>query len=232
VIKEARTDAEPTDLPRMVSLAVHELRTPVTVVAGYLRMLLREQGGPLTDKQRKMLEEADKSCGRIGALVAEMSELGKLEAHELGLARQDFDLSATVADAAAGLHDNDRGVRVEVRGGDRPLMVNGDRPRITAAIQALLHSAIRERVEPGVIVAECTLVDRWVVVAIGDEAMLPSLRRNAGDPSGPGFDEWQGGMGLALPVARRILEAHGGALWSSTNGTSRAASGLRLPLAP
>ncbi len=66
-------------LPRLLSLAVHEFRTPVTVVAGYLRMLLREQGGPLTDKQRKMLEEADRSCTRLGALVAEMSDLGKLE---------------------------------------------------------------------------------------------------------------------------------------------------------
>ena len=71
--------AEHNALPRTLSLAVHELRTPVTVVAGYLRMLLREQAGPLSDKQRKMLEEADRSCGRLGALVAEMSELGKLE---------------------------------------------------------------------------------------------------------------------------------------------------------
>jgi signal transduction histidine kinase len=68
--------------PRAMSLAVHELRTPVTVVSGYLRMLLREQGGPLTDKQRKMLEEAERSCGRIGALVSEMSELGKLHGGE------------------------------------------------------------------------------------------------------------------------------------------------------
>ena len=47
----------PDLLPRVMSLAVHELRTPVTVVGGYLRMLLREQAGPLTERQRKMLEE-------------------------------------------------------------------------------------------------------------------------------------------------------------------------------
>ena len=34
--------------PKALSLAVHELRTPLTVVSGYLRMLLKEQGGPLT----------------------------------------------------------------------------------------------------------------------------------------------------------------------------------------
>ena len=56
--------AELNLFPRVMSLAVHELRTPVTVVSGYLRMLLRDQAGPLTDKQRKMVEEADRSCTR------------------------------------------------------------------------------------------------------------------------------------------------------------------------
>jgi signal transduction histidine kinase len=87
--------------PRALSLAVHELRTPVTVVAGYLRMLLKEQGGPLSEKQRKWLEEAERSCGRIGALVAEMSDLGKLESKQLSLARQTFDLAAVVAELAS-----------------------------------------------------------------------------------------------------------------------------------
>src|SRR5438034_3071099 len=84
---------EHNTFPRALALAVHEFRTPVTVVSGYLRMLLKEQGGPLTEKQRKMLEEAERSCGRIGALVAEMSELGKLEGGELAVARQVFDLA-------------------------------------------------------------------------------------------------------------------------------------------
>src|SRR3954462_12371978 len=84
-------------LPRVMSLAVHELRTPVTVVGGYLRMLLRVQAGPLTDKQRKMLEEAERSCGRLGALVNEMSEFGKLESGDVALARQEIDVAALLA---------------------------------------------------------------------------------------------------------------------------------------
>src|ERR1700741_1955119 len=132
--------------PRALSLAVHEFRTPVTVVSGYLRMLLKEQGGPLTDKQRKMLEEAERSCGRIGALVSEMSELGKLESGDLGLARQPFDLAALVAELASGMHEgHDRGVRLETRGADRPIEVVGDRPRLSTALHALLHAALRGR---------------------------------------------------------------------------------------
>jgi two-component system cell cycle sensor histidine kinase PleC len=219
-------------LPRAMSLAVHELRTPVTVVAGYLRMLLREQGGPLTEKQKKMLEEADRSCGRLGALVAEMSEFGKLEGRELTFARQEFDLGALAAELASGMHEgSDRGVALEVRG-SAPVKVTGDRTRIAAAMKALMHSALRERGDPGVIVVECSVVTGnpgWAVVAIGDNATLPSLTRLAsGTP--PPFDEWRGGLGLALPVARRVIEAHGGALWSGDGDHARAASALRLPL--
>lgn len=222
---------QPNILPRAMSLAVHELRTPVTVVAGYLRMLLKEQGGPLTEKQRKMLEEADKSCSRLGALVAEMSEFGKLESREQPLARQDFDIAALAAELASNMHEgDDRGVRVVTRGTDAPVIVNGDRARVAAALRALMLSAVRERGEPGTITVDCTPIDGpppSVRVAIGDEVMLPALTQSTGV-----FDEWRGGMGLALPVARRVIDAHGGALWSAEGGHSKAACALRIPLRP
>jgi signal transduction histidine kinase len=215
-----------------MSLAVHELRTPVTVVAGYLRMLLREQAGPLSEKQRKMLEEADRSCGRLGAIVAEMSEFGKLAGGELALARQEFDLAAVVAEVASELHDGeDRGVTLEARV-LTPVMVTGDRVRIASAVKALMQSAVRERVEPGIVVARCSTVTGnpgWGVLAIGDDAVVSELERGAA-ASRLDFDEWRGGLGLALPVARRVIEAHGGSVWSGTGPHARSTSALRLPL--
>jgi signal transduction histidine kinase len=237
-------------LPRAMSLAVHELRTPVTVVAGYLRMLLREQAGPLSEKQKKMLEEADRSCSRLGALVAEMSEFGKLEGGEVALARQDFDLAALAAELASGLHDGvDRGVQLEARApaGIKEIRVAGDRTRIAASIKALMQSAVRERVEPGILSVRCSVagpvadgpVDalgagtapRWAVLAIGDDAAMPELERVALEPP-DAFDEWRGGLGLALPVARRVIEKHGGAVWCATGPAARATAALRLPLIP
>jgi signal transduction histidine kinase len=220
--------------PRAVSLAVHELRTPVTVVAGYLRMLLREQGGPLTEKQRKMLEEAERSCGRLGALVAEMSELGKLQAGQVALAQQEVDVAGLLAELARGMHEGeDRGVRLEPRGVNTPVTVTGDPTRLAAALKALMHAALRERGESGVIVAECSTRSGanggYALIAIGDEATLPALVA-AADGAPPPFEEWRGGLGLALPVAKRVIEAHGGALWSASGTQSRAASALRLPL--
>ena len=221
--------------PRALSLAVHELRTPITVASGYLRMLLREQAGPLSDRQRQMLEEADRSCARIGALISEMSELGKLEAGELTIPGVTFDLAALSAELASNMHEgHDRGIRLEVRA-STPVNVAGDRTRLAAALRALIHAALRERAEPGVIIMECSTLsdaDRtWAVVAVGDESIMPWLLEGVRSTPAPPFDEWRGGLGLALPVGRRVIEAHGGAVWSAPAPRPRAGSALRLPAA-
>jgi signal transduction histidine kinase len=233
MIEAVRSSTERDSFPRTMSLAVHELRTPVTVVCGYIRMVLKEHGGPLTDKQKKMLQEAERSCDRISALVAEMSDLGKLESRELSVARQEIDLNALVAELANDMHEGeDRGVRLEVHVPATPIAVIGDRARLSAAITTLLHAALRERGEPGVIVAECTVLDGtppWAVLAVGEEDALPSLV-DAGLGTPPPFDEYRGGLGLALPVARRVVEALGGAVWSAPGDRPRAGSALKLPL--
>ena len=46
---------------QLLGLAVHEFRTPASVVGGYLRMLQRDTAGALNDHQRKMVDEAEKS---------------------------------------------------------------------------------------------------------------------------------------------------------------------------
>lgn len=221
--------------PRALSLAVHELRTPITVASGYLRMLLREQAGPLTDKQRQMMEEIDRSCGRIGTLISEMSELGKLEAGELRIPNVTFDLASLAAELASNMQEgHERGIHLDVRATDHALVV-GDSTRMAAALKALLHAALRERVDPGVVIVECSILserDRaWAVVAIGDALVIPSLLEGARSTPPPPFDEWRGGLGLALPVARRVIEAHGGAVWSASAPRPRVGSALRLPAA-
>lgn len=225
----------PSTFTRTLSLTVHELRTPITVVGGYLRMLLKEHAGPLTDKQKQMLEEADRSCERIGALLSQMSELSRLESGDLAIARQDFDLADALHAVTSRLQEGeDRGVRLELRGVDRPILLTGDRARLSAALQALMHSALRERGAPGAIVIDCiTSVQSepaagWVVIRIGDEDAQRTL--GAEPPADASFDEFRGGLGLALLLARRVIAAHGGTIWSGPGDHPRAGAAVRLPV--
>src|SRR5436190_14851373 len=119
---------------RLLSLAVHELRTPASVVGGYLRMLQRDTDAPLGDRQRKMIEEADKSCARLVALIAELSEVSRLDAGLTTLVREPIDLFVMVQDVANGVHESsERDVRLEARGEASGASIAGDTSRLRGA---------------------------------------------------------------------------------------------------
>src|SRR5215471_11590059 len=84
----SQTGSTKDDYPKLISLAVHELRTPASVVGGYLRMLQRDTDEPLTTRQRKLVDEAEKSCARLVTLISEMSDVGKIDAGLVTFARQ------------------------------------------------------------------------------------------------------------------------------------------------
>jgi signal transduction histidine kinase len=196
---------------QLISLAVHELRTPIGVVSGYLRMLLRDEGEPLTPRQRRLVEDADKSCVRMATLVAELSEIGKLDAGIIRLAGQSVDLMALIRDVAPTIHEaSDRDVRLTVRGSSEPASITGDAGRLRTAFDAVFRAVLRERPGPATVVADCRreAIDdvESLVVVIADEPDLDEAARRDRRP----FSESRGGLGLALPLARRVIEGHRG----------------------
>src|SRR6476469_4539345 len=89
--------------PKILSLSVHEFRTPFSVVAVSIRIQLKDRAGPLNDQQRRLLEEAEKSCARLSALVVEMSELSNLEAGTAAFNKQKTDLNTLLRGAVEQL---------------------------------------------------------------------------------------------------------------------------------
>jgi len=208
-------DGTPERYPELLSLAVHELRTPASVVGGYLRMLLRDAERPLNDRHRKMVEEAEKSCARMVALIAELSDIGKLDAGVVTLQQQPLDLFALVADVAEHVHEaSDREVRLEVRGDGAAASLQGDAARLRSAFDAVFRAILREKAGPGLVVAErrrARLDDRpHALVVVADDT---SVQDAYGRPRSA-FDDKRGGTGLALPLARRVFERHGGGIFA------------------
>src|SRR5687767_1964864 len=97
-------------------------------------MLQRDTDSPLTDRQRKMIDEAEKSFARIVALINELSDIGKLDDGRTPLRKQPLDLFALLGDVAAETHEAaERDVRLEVRGPDAGATVDGDATRLRNA---------------------------------------------------------------------------------------------------
>src|SRR5262245_51570715 len=208
--------ASPKDsYPQLLSLAVHEFRTPASVVGGYLRMLQRDAESTLNERQRRMVDEAEKSCGRLVALIAEMSDISKLDAGLIALGSQPLDLFALVGEVAGLVQEaRDRDVHLEARGPSDGVTISGDATRLRSAFDAVFRAILREKPGPSTVVADRRLESRdgrpSAVVVVADTETLQS----ASDRTPGVFDEKRGGLGLALPLARRIIEGHGGRIWS------------------
>jgi signal transduction histidine kinase len=221
---------------QLFSLAVHEFRTPISVVGGYLRMLQRDTETPLGDRHRKMVEDAEKSCARIVALIGELDEVAKLDDLQSPLPQEPLDLFAELREVAGETHESDdRGVRLTLHGAVSGARLQGDLVRIRRALGALLRAVLREQTDETTVVADCRLtreVTRTTAVIVIAREDLVAGALTA--PAAP-FDEKRGGLGLALPIARRVVERHGGRLWSPPSDKvgfgSKSAVVISIPVA-
>jgi two-component system sensor histidine kinase SenX3 len=178
-------------------------------------MLQRDTEHPLSDRHRKMVEEAERSCARIVALIGELNEVSKLDDPIAPLPEEQFDLFAVIREVAGETHEaSDRGVQLKMRGPSTGAPLKGDLVRVHRALSSLVRAVLREQQDDGVVIVDCQLRrDRSrtaAVVAIANDAEVAAALEAPPTP----FDERRGGLGLILPIARRVIEHHGGQLWS------------------
>lgn len=218
--------------PKLLSLSVHEFRTPMTVVGGYIRMLLKDRAGPLAEPQRRLLEEAEKSCARLSELLTEVGDLAHLEDGRAAVSRQLMDLGEALSGAIDRLPPlPDRTVEVRLERDDAPAPVEGDPSRLPRALSSIIVALRREIVTDGPLIVR---LRRRAAggrpmheIAVGEPETI-ALFDQAGDALAT-FDEWRGGCGLSLPVARRVITALGGDVSSTPDGRKTAAL-IRLPV--
>ena len=110
-------------------------------------------------------------------------------------------------------------------------MVQGDANRLKRAVAALMAAALRERGTQSLEIHGFVGRDAPVpqaVIALGDPGLVLRRDKVLSDRE-QSFDRWRGGTGLSVPIACRIVEGHGGRIWSLPQ-ESRGACALSLPV--
>ncbi|OZB89778.1 MAG: hypothetical protein B7X41_01000 [Microbacterium sp. 14-71-5] len=222
---------------RLLGEVAHEMRTPLTVLDGYVEGL---QDGVFAPEP-ELFAELSGELHRLRRLSEDLGALSRAEEGRLGLRVTRVDAAAIATAAAERLRPqlHDAGLELKAEPAHWPLPVDGDADRIAQVVTNLVGNALAAT-PPGGQVRVVALPDGGdAVIEVTDtgvgltetdlERVFERFYRAAG-PAGPATG--RPGTGIGLTIARGIAQAHGGSLVASSPGLGQGSTfTLRLPLA-
>jgi len=209
-----------------ISVASHELRTPVTSIKGFLGLLVEEQTGPLNQEQRNYMDAIKRNTLRLERLVSDLLDVSRFESEMIGLERSNFNLFEVVDQVVAELQSESDGNPLRIRRSDSQenVSVYGDRSRISQILVNLIGNAIKysgagdaidiEIVRPtqDSAVVQVNIMDQGPGIAPHDMERLFEKFFRADNSS----TRSTAGTGLGLAIAKALVELHGGGIWAES----------------
>jgi signal transduction histidine kinase/predicted hydrocarbon binding protein len=218
-IAERRRAEEVRD--EFLSVAAHELKTPMTSLRGFAQLLLLQADkGEATEPERlrQALTAIDEQSGKLSRLVGQLLDISRLEAGRLVLERKITDVASLVEDvvaaavAAARATTSRHSFKVT---GTRPVVAFVDPLRLEQVLTNLVDNAVKYSPKGGPIEIDVSKGKAEVRVAVKDRGIgVPSEHRaRIFDRFYQAHAEHRlGGMGLGLYISRQIVDLHGGRL--------------------
>jgi signal transduction histidine kinase len=215
-----------------LSIAAHELKTPVTSLRGYAQLTRRHLSTatePNVPRIAQALEVIDRQSTKLGSLVSQLLDVSRLESDHLTLAPAETDLVALAEGVVrmARLNAPEHEIVLTAPG---PVVASVDALRLEQVVQNLLDNAVKFS-------PEGSRIDISVRLADADEAEIVVADQGVGIPDEhlPHIFEraYQGGevhrtagLGLGLFISRQVVELHGGRI----EATSPPGGGARLAI--
>lgn len=229
----------------LLDAVTHDIRTPLTSIKASVTTLLdesrTEKNKAVTlnaEGRREMLEVIDEEADRLNRFVESLVELARIEAGQLELRRRWGTIEEIVAAALARAEPLTRGHKVTVSIEEELPVVRVDARAVAEVVYTLLDNAAKySPAGTSIKVTAGPFDDATLKLAVEDAGRgIPmELRERV-------FDKFfrathmnpasmRSGMGMGLPIARGIVEAHGGRIWIESTGRGRGTRvALTLPL--
>jgi PAS domain S-box-containing protein len=236
--QQARKQAEEASRTKDEFLATisHELRTPMTAIVGWSRLLLSGQLRP--DLQQRALETIDRNARSQAQLIEDLLDVSRIVTGKLRVDLKPVDLGGVVLAAVEAIRPSAEAKRIRMQTlfetGLAPIL--GDAERLQQVVWNLLSNAVRFTNPMGTVQVELGRVDSRVELRVRDDGVgikqefLPHIfdRFTQADSS---ITRSQGGLGMGLAIVKSLVELHGGAVSAYSAGENQGALfTIKLPV--
>ncbi|MGZ5779007.1 MAG: PAS-domain containing protein [Croceibacterium sp.] len=220
VLRERATALEEADAVKTRFLAnmSYEFRTPLTSIGGFAELLQSGVAGELTPQAHEYLAAILSAVERLRGQIESVLDLTQSEAGLLPIATEEVDLLAFVTNVVREREEaiEAKDLALDLRGDKGAGLVQADTRQLARAIGNLLDNAITATPERGRILVALSRHKKGARVVISDNGagMKPSELARALDGTRVAVDGKPDSRrsGLGLPLARQLIEAHGGRL--------------------
>jgi PAS domain S-box-containing protein len=210
-------------MTEFLAMLSHELRNPLAPIRNAIYMMqIKELDDPDLKWMRDIL---DRQVTHLTRLVDDLMEVSRVTSGNIRLHKEEYDMRTVVARAVESSRPliDARHHHLAVHLDDAPLPVEGDMTRLTQVLVNLLNNATKYTPENGKIEVRAERLGENVVVHVCDNGvgipreLLPSVFDifKQGERT---LDRSEGGLGLGLTLARRIVEMHKGTISAASDG--------------
>ena len=221
-----------------ISIASHQLRTPLTTIKGYISMMLEKSYGQPPDKMEKPLENIYASNERLIKLVNDLLNLSRLEAGKIEFNPELTSLEELVSGIIKDLRINieKKGLDIKIVKPSEPLpKIMLDQDKIRQVILNIVDNAVKYTREGGITIKleKLNSEEQIKVSDTGegmDEKEIQSLFRVFSRATA-GIQLHTEGAGIGLYIARQFVEMHGGKIWAESPGKRKGSTFIvQLPV--
>jgi signal transduction histidine kinase len=200
-----------------LSLASHELKTPVTSMKIYVDILQHQLVGTKDKKALKIVQNISGQTDRLKVLVSDLLDVSRIGAGKLQFTMEEFDLDVLIKEVREGIQASTENHTIIYKNKTK-IMVYGDTFRLYQVLTNLLTNAIKYSPHGGDVTIKIVTEDRKVIVSVTDTGIGidDNQKEKVFDrlyQAGEMQDRTFPGLGMGLFISKEIIKRHGGEIW-------------------
>lgn len=216
-----------------LSIASHELKTPLTTIKGYIQAMERMAPKGLDGRFSTFLSKTSKYLDRLNNLIAELLDVSRIQTGNLELHKAPLDFDKLVEETVEALQTATHSHRIVI-GGASGALVTADESHIVQVLHNLLSNAIKYAPGSETVNVYISRVSNYVKLSVTDSGMGISTEDQkkiferffrAGD-----IQQRFPGMGIGLYVCEQIIKDHQGTLWVESEKGRGSTFSFTLPI--